>query len=408
MPVEGDRRPSQDQMVPELRRSFNASFTPAKYQQFLDRLRQTCGTDIQFRVCEAPCFFPGSLLNEMARAGTEMVRQLVDSLEYMKASDATIPAEWNVPNQNERPLFLQVDFGLVRQNGKLKPKLVELQAFPSLYAYQPAMAQTYVDSYGLSPDLKLYLSDLDAVSYEAMLRRAVVGDHDPENVVLLEIDPFHQKTLPDFLLTRKLLGIPVVDIRDVVKQGNKLHYRCDGRLVPIERIYNRAIVDELVRKSVTLPFDYRDELDVEWAGHPNWYFRISKFSLPFLKHEAVPKTWFLSDLQEPPPDRENYVLKPLYSFAGAGITFGPTDEQIGSIPKARRADYILQERVTFERVIDTPQGPTQPEIRIMYIWLDQLTPVMALIRMGRGKMMGVDHNRDLEWVGSSAALIDSV
>ena len=393
-------------MVPELRRSFNAAFTPEKYRKFLDRLHGACGTEVQFRVCETPCFFPESLLNEMARAGSEMVHQLVDDPGYIRASEATIPPEWNVPNQNERPLFIQVDFGLVRdQHGALKPKLVELQAFPSLYAYQPTLAKSYVESYGLSPELKLYLSGMNESQYRTMLRRAIVGEHAPENVVLLEVDPFHQKTLPDFLLTRKMLGIPIVDIREVVKQGNKLHYRSGGKLVPIERIYNRAIVDELVRKNVTLPFDYRDELDVEWAGHPNWYFRISKFSLPFLKHHAVPKTWFLSDVKALPADRENYVLKPLYSFAGAGITFGPTDEQVAAIPRDKRSDYILQERVMFERAIETPHGPTQPEIRIMYVWLDELTPVMALIRMGRGKMMGVDHNRDLEWVGSSAALV---
>jgi len=393
-------------MVPELRREFNDSFTPEKYRQFLEHLKHVCGTEIQFRVCETPCFFPETLLNEMARAGTEMVRQLVDDPAYLIASDATIPAEWSVPNQNERPLFLQVDFGLVRDtNGGLKPRLVELQAFPSLYAYQPEMAKAYVETYGLSPELRLYMSGLDEGTYQQRLRRAIVGDHAAENVVLLEIDPYRQKTLPDFLLTRKMLGVPIVDIREVVKQGNRLHYCAGGKLVPIERIYNRAIVDELVRKNVTLPFDYRDELEVGWAGHPNWYFRISKFSLPFLKHEAVPKTWFLSELRELPSDRENYVLKPLYSFAGAGIVFGPTDEQIAAIPAERRGDYIVQERVTFARVIETPHGPTQPEIRIMYVWLEELLPVMALIRMGRGKMMGVDHNRDLEWVGSSAAVI---
>jgi hypothetical protein len=392
-------------MVPELRREFNARFTPEKYRHFLERLHTLCGTDVQFRVCETPCFFPESLLNDMAKAGAEMVHQLVDDPAYMRRSDSTIPPGWKVPNENERPLFLQVDFGLVRDDrGALKPKLVELQAFPSLYAYQPAMAKTYVESYGLPASLKLYMSGLDETSYIKMLHDAVVGDRSPENVVLLEIDPYHQKTLADFLLTQRALGIPIIDIREVVKKGNRLHYRAEGRLVPIERIYNRAIVDELVRKNITLPFDYRDELDIQWAGHPNWYFRISKFSLPFLKHEAVPKTWFLPEVKEV-PDRENYVLKPLYSFAGAGIVFGPTDEQIAAIPAEHRGDYILQERVTFERVIETPHGPTQPEIRIMYLWLDKLTPVMALIRMGRGKMMGVDHNRDLEWVGSSAALI---
>ena len=393
-------------MVPELRRRFNNGFTPDKYKQFLDRLHAICGTEVQFRVCETPCFFPQSLMNELARAGSEMVHQLVDDPAYLRASDATIPPEWNVPHEDGRPLFVQVDFGLVPdESGALKPKLVELQAFPSLYAYQPALAQTFVESYGLSPDLRIFLGGLDQDSYAAHLRTAIAGDHAAESVVLLEIDPFHQKTLPDFLLTQKLLGVPVVDIREVVKRGRKLHYRKDGKLVPIERIYNRTIVDELIRKNITLPFDYRDDLEVEWAGHPNWYFRISKFSLPFLKHEAVPKTWFLSDLKGLPADRENYVLKPLYSFAGSGIVFGPTDKQIAAIPREQQRDYIVQERVTFARVIETPHGATQPEIRIMYIWLDELRPVMALVRMGRGKMMGVDHNRDLEWVGSSAALI---
>jgi hypothetical protein len=167
------------------------------------------------------------------------------------------------------------------------------------------------------------------------------------------------------------------------------------------------IVDEVMRKQIQLPFDLRDELDVEWAGHPNWYFRISKFSIPFLKHTCVPKTWFLDQLETLPEDRENYLLKPLYSFAGAGIKFAPTDAEIAAIPTEQRHDYIVQERIRFEPVIDTPHGPTQAEIRIMYIWQDgpQPTPVLLLVRMGRGKMMGVDHNKNLEWVGGSAGFV---
>jgi hypothetical protein len=393
-------------MVPDLRRAFNRSFTPEKYQRMQQRLLEVCGTPIDFRICETPCFFPASLLQQVAHTGRELVSQLVENPEYMRASDATIPSEWNVPNETERPLFVQVDFGLVRDaGGNVHPKLVELQAFPSLYAYQPALARAYVESYGLSPELGIFLNGLDDNAYTGLLRRAIVGEHGPENVVLLEVDPWNQKTQADFALTSRMLGIPVVDIREVVKRGNKLHYKRDGQLVPIERIYNRTIVDELVRKSVKLPFDYRDELDVDWVGHPNWYFRISKFSLPFLKHPSVPRTWFLDQLDRLPDDRENFVLKPLYSFAGAGITFAPTDADVAAIPTGQRHNYIVQERISFARVIETPHGPTQPEIRVMYVWVDELMPVMTLVRMGRGKMMGVDHNRDLEWVGSSASLI---
>jgi hypothetical protein len=143
---------------------------------------------------------------------------------------------------------------------------------------------------------------------------------------------------------------------------------------------------------------------VEWAGHPNWYFRISKFSIPYLKHASVPKTWFLDRLNEIPPDLENYALKPLYSFAGLGVVIAPTKKDVAAIPVEKRPYYILQERMHFEPVIATPFGGTKAEVRVMYIWLDELTPVMTIIRMGRGLMMGVDHNKNMEWVGASAGL----
>jgi hypothetical protein len=196
-----------------------------------------------------------------------------------------------------------------------------------------------------------------------------------------------------------------VDIRDIRQDGRKLFYERNGKRVPIRRIYNRAIVDELVRKGVKIPFGLTDDLDVEWAGHPNWYFRISKLSLPYLHHVCVPKTWFLDKLDQVPDDLENYVLKPLFSFAGLGVVLGPTREDLDRIPQDKRHEYILQERVTFTPVIETPHGPTKAELRIMYIWVDKLTPVMCIVRMGRGSMMGVDQNRNMEWVGSSAGLV---
>jgi hypothetical protein len=248
------------------------------------------------------------------------------------------------------------------------------------------------------------LSGLDAKSYRELLRRAIVGVHDPENVILMEIHPQEQKTLPDFLLTEKMLGVRSVDIVDIKKEGSRLYYERAGKRVPIRRIYNRAIVDELQRKDVKLGFDWRGDLDVEWAGHPNWYFRISKFSIPYLRHESVPKTWFLDRLEHIPDDLQNYALKPLYSFAGLGVVIAPKKEEIESIPAEKRADYILQERLHFEPVIDTPFGATKAEVRVMYVWQEDLIAVLTIIRMGRGLMMGVDHNRNMEWVGASAGL----
>ena len=395
-------------MLPQLRRAFNQNFSKEKYRSFLAALERRCGTPVKFRVAETPCFFPKTLLQQMADDGRELVNQLLDSHEYRKQSDRTIPAEYKVANESEKPMFLQVDFGLTRnRQGEIEPKLVELQAFPSLYAYQPVLTTQYVVSYELNSHLRTYLSGLDFDSYRDLLCRAILGGHLPENVILMEIDPLEQKTLPDFLLTKKLCGIQTVNVLSLRKQGRKLYYESNGRRIQVERIYNRMIVDEVIRKGVKLPFDLRDDLDVEWAGHPNWYFRISKFSIPFLKHQCVPRTWFLDEIDAMPDDRENYLLKPLYSFAGMGIKFTPTDADTSRIPAEHRHEYIIQERIAFEPAIETPHGLTQAEVRIMYIWLDsdpQPTPVLTLVRMGRGKMMGVDHNRDLEWVGGSAGL----
>ncbi len=411
-------------MVPALREEFNRNFTPEKYRQFLESLDRACGTHVEFRVSETPCFVPKSLLDRMAEYGRELVSQLVDSSEYRRASDAAVPPAYNVPNESPLPMFVQVDFGVVRtEGGELEPKLVELQAFPSLYGYQSTSAHQYVESYGLSGGLEIYLSGHDDDSYWRLMRQLIVADHDPENVILMEIDPQHQKTLPDFLVTQRKLGIAIADILSLEKRGRRLFYRKNGREIEVRRIYNRCIVDELERKGITLPFDLREELDVEWAGHPNWYFRISKFSIPYLQHPCVPKTWFLDQLPAFPEDHENYLLKPLYSFAGVGIKFAPTPLDIEAIPADQRHNYILQERVQFETVIETPHGPTQMEIRMMFVWPQslrrancghagdpsekdgELTPVLPLVRMGRGMMMGVDHNKNLEWVGGSAALV---
>jgi hypothetical protein len=396
-------------MIPSLRQYFNANFTPEKYRAFLRSIDDACGTHVQFRLSETPCFFPKELINRMAEDGKDLIRQLVDSPAYRAKSDEAVPAEFRVPNEAPHPMFIQVDFGLVRAaDGQLHPKLVELQAFPSLYAYQGPLADAYLDAYKLeaaapaNSQLKYFLSGLNANSYRDLLRRAIVSDHDPDNVILMEIHPQQQKTLPDFLLTEKMLGIRTVDIVDIKKEGSNLYYERDGQHIPIKRIYNRAIVDELERKGVKLNFDWRDDLDVEWAGHPNWYFRISKFSIPYLKHESVPKTWFLDRLEKIPDDLENYALKPLYSFAGLGVIIAPKKEDITAIPAEKRPYYILQERMNFEPIIATPFGPTKAEVRVMYIWLDELTPVLTIIRMGRGLMMGVDHNKNMEWVGASA------
>ena len=401
-------------MIEPFRSDFNARFTPEKYETLKRLTNERTRSHVGFRICETPAFFSAEMLQGIVTAGSELTMQLLDDPAYMQASLDAIPAEYRVPNDDAHPHFMTVDFGLVRDaDGLLQPKLVEMQAFPSLFGYQPVFSQAFIDAYELDPALAYRFSGLDDAAYWAILRDTILGDHAPENVVLAEVAPETQKTLSDFNVYEDKLGIRTVDVAKLVKQGRQLFYRDEaGKLVRVERIYNRVIVDELIREKIELPFDYRDELDVEWAGHPNWYFRISKLSIPYLKHATVPPAVFLDDwfagigrdkLSE---DRSHWILKPLYSFAGKGIQFAPTQADLDSVAPGDRRNYLLQDRVRFDHTINTPEGPTQPEIRILYTWPDGggLTAMASLVRMGRGLMMGVDHNRDKTWVGSSAGL----
>ncbi len=401
-------------MLEPYRSRFNQTqFSADRYEQLKQRLDRRTRAKIDFRVCETPCFFAKELLVEMAETGRVLIHQLIDDPAYMKLSEAAIPQKYRVPNDNGQLNFAQVDFGLVRgEDGELHPKLVELQAFPSIYGYQDVLCEEYLQTYGLDRELNWRFSDLTGDAYWSLLRRTIVGEHEPENVVLAEVEPEGQKTLPDFHVYEDRLGIATVDVARLKREGSRLFYDRGGRWVPIERIYNRAIVDEIERKQVRMAFDYRDDLQVEWAGNPNWYFRISKFSLPYLQHSSVPSCvyldeWFAGKREGIPADRKEVLLKPLYSFAGRGIEFAPKDAELARIPIKAQHEYLLQERVHFEPVIATPHGMTQAEVRIMYVWPEgeaEMVPLTSLVRLGRGQMMGVDHNRDQDWVGGSAAL----
>jgi hypothetical protein len=418
-------------LIPELRSQFNNRFTPERYASLLATVEARCGMRVEYRIAETPVFLPLTLLEEMAAEGADLTRSLIGNPDYLAAARKAIPAGYDVAGETAHPHFLTADFALVRNAaGELVPRLVEIQAFPSVYGYQDELSSAYRDAFDLPSALGSFLGGLDEAGYWALMARTVLGKHDPANVVLTELDPKNQKTLPDFAVTARHLGIAVVDIRSLEAVGNKLHYRDGaGRLVPIHRIYNRAIADELMAHGVRLPFDLAHAWDVEWAGHPNWYFLISKFSIPWLSrpnagHPVVPPAVFVDEFLDgsgrtelaaagvalpgqvgPDTVYGELLLKPLFSFAGKGIQFDPTQAQLEAIPAGKRGEFLLQRRMRFEPTIETPRGLTQAEIRILYLWPDggNLTPAISLVRLGRGKMMGVDHNRNQEWVGASAA-----
>jgi hypothetical protein len=389
-----------------LRTQFNADFTPEKYAALVRCVNETEKWPADFRISETPIFLTRDFTDEVARAAKTIVG-LTITAEFARHAAAAVPKGLEVPNEAAHPNFLVVDFAICYVGNRLVPRLIELQAFPSLFGFQLLLLGCIRKAYPIIP--RNWTSSFGGIKdevYLALLRRTIIADSVSENVVLLEIEPEKQKTRIDFAATETLLGIRPVCVTEIKKHGRQLFYDRDGHEVRIERIYNRVIFDELIRRpDLNLPFRFQDELDLTWVGHPNWYFRISKHSLPFLQTEHTSPTFFADEL----PSNENvsdYVLKPLYSFAGHGVDMEPTREKIAALENPH--EWILQRKVDYAAFVTTVPGQkSKAEIRMMFIWPDNdpnPTLVNNLVRMSQGKMMGVDFNIDKTWVGASIAL----
>ena len=373
-------------MEPASRWRFNADFTAEKYATLVRCVNETEKWPTDFRVSETPIFLTNEFTNEVIGAASAIV-DLVRTPEFARHAKSAIPKGLEMPDESTHPNFLVVDFGICGEGNRFVPRLIELQAFPSLFGFQlmllhcmrkafPAIPRDWTSSFGGIKDDE----------YIELLRRTIIAEVDPENVILLEIEPEKQKTRIDFAATETLLGIRSVCLTKIRKRGRQLFYERDGREVRIERIYNRVIFDELLRRSDVEPgFRFQDDLDVTWVGHPNWYFRISKHSLPFLKTEHTSPAFFADEF---PAGEEigDYVLKPLYSFAGLGVDMEPTREKLAALKKP--SEWILQKKVTYAEFVPTVDGrKSKAEIRMMFVWPDDdigPTLVNNLVRMSQG------------------------
>ncbi|MEM6265037.1 MAG: hypothetical protein AAGI38_21180 [Bacteroidota bacterium] len=391
------------------RRVFNQAFSQSTYQQFIADLNGTYDWTISFRVAESPVFVPREFKHQLLQASEQIIDVLV-APDYKEKTQNAIPPDYKVPHEHDHPLFFTIDMAVCEgKNGQLIPQLIELQGCPTIFCYQELVARKYREYFPIPDDYEYLFSGLTPESYLDLLREVILGGYEPQNVILLEVDPDTQHTRIDFLATEDKIGIKSVCISEVIKEDNNLFYVLDGEKTPIYRIYNRVIFDELVqRPDKHGSFRLTKAEGVEWAGHPNWFFQLSKYTLPLLDSPYVPKTWYLSDLKEFPPDLENYVLKPLYSFSGSGIQFDlkPGDLETIANPEA----YILQRKVTYAPAIQTPDGTgVKCEIRLMYIWPEKETRprlVANLARLSQGKMIGVKYNKDRDWVGGSVCFFE--
>jgi len=397
-------------MVPALRKEFNKNFTTVKYEVFLKDLYAIHPDAIEFRVAETAVFVPKDFTQKILAACESIVDIIVDP-KFKELTKNAIPKNLQVPNENDHSHFIAFDFGVcVNENGEYEPQLIEMQGFPSLFAYEVLIDDVFRKHFPVPANFEAYLGGFNRESYIKELKEIIVNGHSPENVILLEVFPEKQKTRIDFYCTEEYLGIKMVCLTDLIKEGNKLYYRNDGKKTQVRRIYNRVIFDDLQQQSPEVQEKGKilfDDLDVEWAPHPNWFYRISKYTMPLIRHPYVPPTFFLNEVKQIPADLGNYVLKPLFSFAGQGVVIDVTQKDIDDVKDPQ--NWILQRKVKYADAIATPDVPAKCEIRIFYFWKDgtaRPVPANNLARLSKGKMIGVRYNKDKEWVGGSYCLFE--
>lgn len=394
-------------MIPAQRQKYNQQFTEEKYKTFIAKL-QNGYPEIPFRVAETPVFIPKALKEKLIAAGEEIIN-LIKQPNFKALTQNAIPSNWNVPNENEQPHFLTFDFGICKnQAGELTPMLIEMQGFPSLYGFQHHLAKTFQAGFEIDSSVNHFLNGFNEEKYIKLLKEVIIGSHQPQEVALMDLDAPNQKTAIDFLVTKKMLGIKILALEDIKKVGKQLFYEEDGKKIQLKRIYNRLIFDEVANNTEIFKnsFDPREELDVEWVTHPNWFYRISKYTMPFLKSEFVPETRFLNELNTIPKDLENYVLKPLFSFAGMGVIIDVSETDITNIKDPE--NWILQRKVNYEPAVQAPDGGVKAEIRMMYLWPDGGEPQLCinLARLSKGKMIGVRYNANFDWVGGTVGFME--
>ena len=391
-----------------LRDKFNKNFTEEKYGNYMKSIDAVSPGALDFRIAETPIFIPKDFTKKMLDACEDII-DIITAPNFITLTDRSIPDDVIVPGDEGHAECMVFDFGICENAaGECEPQLIEMQGFPTLFAFQTFQSEIAAEYAELPANYSSYLNGYTKETYVELLKEIIVGNDNLEEVILLEIFPEQQKTRIDFHATKQLLGIETVCLTKLKADGKTLYYfKTNGEKLTVKRIYNRLIFDDLQQQeNLSEIIDLKKEYDVKWFPHPNWFYRISKFTLPFIDNPYVPETFFLNEITMP-VNLNEYVLKPLFSFAGMGVVIDVTQEDIDNISDPE--NWILQRKVNYAPIILTPDEPAKAEIRLFYFWKEEWERPVAvhnLARLSKGKMIGTRYNKDKTWVGGTIAFFE--
>ncbi len=389
-----------------IRQKFLEAFSMEKYAAYLSEIEAYAQSKLEFRIAETPVFISKDLKLKMEETADSVIEFIKDK-DFKKLTELSIPNEFKIPGENEFPEMMVFDFGICKnKNGGIEPQLIEMQGFPSLFGFQYLCDELTKKHFDIPENYDAYLNGYDGESYIQLLKEIIIGNEELSAVVLLEILPQQQKTSIDFKITEKILGVKTICITELIAIDDKLFYKASGNLIQIKRIFNRMIFDDLAKFPELKHINLTKKYQVDWITHPNWFYRISKYILPFTHHRYIPETYFLNEIKQPLPLHE-FVLKPLFSYAGMGVIINVTQNDIDQIKDPE--NWILQRKVEYAEVVETPVGNSKLEVRLFYFWKegwDKPIAVHNLARLSQGEMMGTRYNQDKTWVGGSIAYFE--
>jgi len=313
--------------------------------------------------------FPKELKSELIEAATGITNQLFSS-RVLTLAESNITDNSNILDFRSyknlpEPYFMTIDLAYA-PGGGTNFKLIEAQAFLSI-------SHMFFEHYSKLLDLNRDVF-LNFEAYQHFLRK-IQNNHS----ILLEDCPWEQKTAIDFHLLQKQASIEVLNFRGIL----------GSHALKEKLIYNRLIFADLTAQEfANAKISLSGLPNARWLHHPDWYYFVSKSSLPYITSPWAAQSFLVAD--KPlnfEPKSNAWVLKPLFDYGCSGVNLNPSRTDIENVDAPK--EWLLQQKIELKHL---PGTELFGEIRVVLFNTDNgWEPVMFFGRINDKPFLGSQH-----------------
>lgn len=349
-------------MFTKIREQFNAVFDISQSKNIWDDIDKEFPGYRDFKIAEIPVFLDNELKSKLLMAGNTCL-DVILAPDFIQKN---MGSEFQFGQKNSKPDFICLDFAItLNEHDEFIPKLIEAQGFPTLLGFQQYLTGKFKKHCQIPSGFTSHFNRINAFHFSEKIGSILKQYGD--DTVLLEAYPEKQRTRLDFKLTEAYWGIKTVCLSQIEANSGKLYYKTGDNLKPINAIYNRVIIEEVVKTYPELltKIELLKEVEVSWISHPDWYYLISKAALPLFKGPYVPSSKIFYKGDDIPENLEDYILKPLFEYGGDGVQLDLNQSIFESC--LENVPYLLQQKVRYADCILLPNGQKRKaEIRLIY------------------------------------------